>query len=157
VTHNTKAFCDEKRSDDDVSFKERLAPDLQSLVASNGMTFGAVFGRVLNDIERSVVTEAEVERGDAVVARTRLKDDVIEELTSEGTIAKLLAQRTSLDEVTSGGAFAKALEQQKKLEEMVAGGAFAKARSNNRRSSRRWPRAAASAGCSKNKRSSSRC
>lgn len=126
VTHNTKDFSDEKRGDDDVSFKERLAPDLLSLVENNGMTFGAVIGRVLNDIEQSVATEAEVERGEAVVARTRLRDDALEELMSGGAIAKLLAQQKKFEEMTSGGVVAKMIEQQKKIEEMAAGGAIGK-------------------------------
>jgi hypothetical protein len=126
VTHNTKDFSDKKRGDDDVSFKERLAPDLQSLVENNGMMFGAVIGRVLNDVEQSVATEAEVERSEAVVARTRLKDDVLEELMSGGAIAKLLAQQKKFEELTSGGAIAKMMEQQKKIEEMTSGGAIGK-------------------------------
>ncbi|MCP9841546.1 DUF4935 domain-containing protein [Synechococcus sp. J7-Johnson] len=126
VTHNTKDFSDEKRGEDDVFFKERLAPDLQSLVENNGMMFGAVIGRVLNDVEQSVATEAEVERSEAVVARVRLNDDVLEELMSGGAIAKLLAQHKKFEELTSGGAIAKMMEQQKKFEEMTSGGAIGK-------------------------------
>ena len=124
VTHNTKDFSDEKRADDDVSFKERLAPDLQSLVEDNGMTFGAVIGRVLNDIEQLVATEAEVERGEAVVARTRLQDDALEELISGGAIANLLAQQKKFEEMTSGGVVAQMMEQQKKIEILASGGAI---------------------------------
>ena len=126
VTHNTKDFSDEKCGDDDVSFKERLAPDLLSLVEDNGMTFGAVIGRVLNDVEKSVATDAEVEHGEAVVARTRLRDDALEELMSGGAIAKLLAQQKKIEEMTSGGAISKMLEQQNKIEEMASGGAIGK-------------------------------
>ena len=126
VTHNTKDFSDEKRGDDDVSFKERLAPDLQALVENNVMTFGTVIGRVLNDVEQSVATDEEVERGEEVVARTRLKDDVLEELISGDAIAKLLAQQKKFEEMTSGGAVAKMMEQQKKIEEMASGGAIGK-------------------------------
>ena len=126
VTHNTKDFSDEKRANDDVSFKERLAPDLQPLVENNGMTFGAVIGRVLNDIEQLVATEAEVEHGEVVVDRTRLKDDILEEFISGNAIAKMLAQHKRFEEMTSGGAIAKMMEQQKKIEEMVSGGAIGK-------------------------------
>lgn len=124
VTHNTKDFSDEKRADDGVSFKERLAPDLESLVEDNGMKFGAVIGRVLNDVEQSVATEAEVERGEAVVARTRLQDDALEELMSGGAMANLLAQQKKFKEMASGGAVVKMLEQQKKIEELASGGAI---------------------------------
>ena len=99
---------------------------MQSLVENNGMMFGAVIGRVLNDVEQSVATEAEVERSEAVVARARLKDDVLEELMSGGAIAKLLAQQKKFEEMTSGGAIAKMMEQQKKIEEMTSGGAIGK-------------------------------
>jgi predicted nucleic acid-binding protein len=126
VTHNTKDFSDEKRADDDISFKERLAPDLQLLVEDNGMTFCAVIGRVLNDIEQSVATEVEVERGETVVARTRLEDDAIEELISGGAVAMMLEQQKKIEELLSGGAIGRMLEQQKKFEEMTSGGAIAK-------------------------------
>ncbi len=126
VTHNTKDFSDEKCSDDDVSFKERLAPDLQLLVEDNGMTFGAVIGRVLNDVEQSVATEAEVERSEAVVARTRLQDDALEDLISGGAVAKMLEQQMKIEELASGGAIGRMLEQQKKCEELISGGTVAK-------------------------------
>lgn len=133
VTHNTKDFSDEKRGDDDVSFKERLALDLQPLVETNGMTFCPVIGRVLNDVEQSVATEAEVERGEAVVTRTRLKDDALEELMSGEVIAKLLAEHKKFEEMASGGAVAKILARQKEIEQLASGGAIGEILEQQRR------------------------
>jgi hypothetical protein len=126
VTHNTKDFADEQRGTEDTSFKTRLASDLQSLAGKSGLKFAVVVGRVLNDIERSIATEAEIERGQAVVERTRMEDDLLEAILSGGALAHMLEQQKKMEEMFSGGVVANMLEQQKRMEEMFSGGAIAK-------------------------------
>ncbi len=115
VTHNTKDFSDEKRGDEDRDFKERLAPDLQVLADKNRLEYGIIVGRVLNDIEQSVATEEEIERGETVVERKRVLDDL-----RSGPIADALEQQKKFQDMMSGPV-ADALEQQKKFQDMIAG------------------------------------
>ncbi len=115
VTHNTKDFSDEKRGDEDRDFKERLAPDLQVLADKNRLEYGIIVGRVLNDIEQSVATEEEIERGETVVERKRVLDDL-----RSGPIADALEQQKKFQDMMSGPV-ADALEQQKKFQDMISG------------------------------------
>lgn len=79
VTHNTKDFSDEKRSEDDAYFTERLSPDLQPFTNGNGLKYGVFVGRVLNEIEEATATEEEIEREEAVV-QIRLGDDALADM-----------------------------------------------------------------------------
>ena len=120
VTLNTKDFSDEKRDDEDISFKERLHPDLQFHIKNNELEFGIVLGRVLNDIEHSLATQEEIDRGETVVEDIRVKDDVLEGLMSGGPAAQILEMQKALKEQFSGPA-AQILEMQKALKEQFSG------------------------------------
>jgi len=122
VTHNTNDFSDQKQNDSDTTFKERLAPDLLSLVDGNGMSYGCVIGRVLNDVQESVATPEEIERGEAVVDLTRMWD----ELTTGSAVGKLFKNQEKIKQAMSGGAMGELLEDQEKMNEIILGGAVGK-------------------------------
>ena len=126
VTHNTKDFSDLRRGDEGVDFKERLAPDLQVLADENRLGFEVVMGRALNDIEQSVVTKEEIDRGEAVVESARILDDVLEVMLSGAVFAKMVDQQRKAAEMLSGGVVVKMLDQQRRAAEMLSGGVVAK-------------------------------
>ncbi|MEW4490515.1 PIN domain-containing protein [Thalassoglobus sp. JC818] len=140
VTHNTKDFSDEKRGEDDNAFKDRIAPELQSLIENNGLKYFVVVGRVLNEIEQFVATEDEIAREEAVVERTHTMDELLEEIISCDGIAqqemkemlsgsavtKMLEEQQKIKEMLSGSAVTKMLEEQQKIKEMLSGSAVTK-------------------------------
>lgn len=125
VTHNTTDFSDDPQGPEDTDHKNRLARELRDLVEENGLRFGVIVGRVLNDIEESVATEAEIERGESIVERARVLDQILGGILYRGGFAAMLDQQKRIREMLSGGAMAEMMEQQKKMREALSGGAIA--------------------------------
>lgn len=77
LTHNTSDFSDKKKDEEDRSHEKRLSSDLQPYVEMNGMKYGIIVGIILNEIEKDIATEEELECEKAVVEYIRTMDDMM--------------------------------------------------------------------------------
>ena len=143
VTHNTKDFSDVKNGDNDTLFLERLNQDLQPYVQKNGMKYFTIIGKALNEIDKSIATEEEIELGETIVESIRIREDLdtllgnplynmlndnqkLQEQMSGGALAKVLQEQQKFLEQMSGGALSKTLQEHQKLQEQMSGGALSK-------------------------------
>ena len=114
VTHNTKDFSETSGGEADHDSITRLAPELQTLADESGMRYGIIFGRVLNEVEEAIATEAEVEREEAAVLTERMLAD----------LAQLFGQRTahifSQEEVSVGAALLRDFDAMSEVQRQFA-------------------------------------